>query len=83
MEEVTEFKYLGSVLYTHGGMEGEMKSRQVGSALVRVMIGRCVSMEIKKGIRNSIILPTVICIRNMDMVCSTATKNKYSGNRLY
>ncbi len=27
MEEVTEFKYLGTVLCKHGSMEGEIKER--------------------------------------------------------
>ncbi len=38
-----------------------MKGRQVVGALVRVMKGGCVNMEVKRGIRNSIILPTLPC----------------------
>jgi len=64
MEEVNEFKYLGAILCKHGGMEGEIreravKGRQVIGTLERIMNGRNVSMEVKRGIRNSIILPTL------------------------
>ncbi len=64
MEEVNEFKYLGTILRKHGSMEGEIrertvKGRQVMNALERVMKGRNVSMEVKRGIRYSIILPTL------------------------
>ncbi len=57
MEEVNEFKYLGTILCKHGSMEGEIrertvKGRQVMGALERVMNGRNVSMAVKKGIRN-------------------------------
>ncbi len=45
-------------------MEGEIrertvKGRQVMGALERVMKGRNVNMEVKKGIRNSIIFQTL------------------------
>ncbi len=64
MEEVNEFKYLGTILCKHGSMEGEIrertvKGRQVMGALERVMKGRNVSIEAIRGIRNSIILPTL------------------------
>ncbi len=64
MEEVNEFKYLGTILCKHGSMEGEIrertvKGRQVTSALERVMKGRNVSMSVKKGVRNSVILPAL------------------------
>ncbi len=39
--------------------ERAVKGRQVVDALERVTKGRSVSMEVKKGIRNSIILPTL------------------------
>ncbi len=62
MEEVNEFKYLGTILCKHGSMEREIrertvKGRQVMGALERVMKGRNVSMAVKKGIRNSVIIP--------------------------
>ena len=64
MEEVKEFKYLGAVLCKHGEMEGEIreravKGRSVIGSLARVMKGRKVSMEVKRGLRNSILLPTL------------------------
>ncbi len=64
MEEVNEFKYLGTVLCKHGGMEGEirqrvMKGKSVVGLLAGVMKGRNVSMEVKKGLRSSILLPTL------------------------
>ncbi len=64
MEEVNELKYLGIVLCKHGGMEGEirervMKDRSVVGLLAGVMKGRTVSMEVKRGLRNSVLLPTL------------------------
>ncbi len=45
-------------------MEGEirervMKGRSVVGSLTRVMKGRNVSMNVKRGLRNSILLPTL------------------------
>ncbi len=45
--------------YERKERERTVKGRQVMSALERVMKGRNVSKEIKKGIRNSVILPTL------------------------
>ncbi len=64
MEEVSKFKYLGTVLGKHGGMEGEirervMRGRSVVGSLAGVMKGRNVSMDAKRGLRNSILLPTL------------------------
>ena len=64
LEEVKEFKYLGTVLCKHGSMEGEIreravKGRQVIGSLGRIMKGRNVSMDVKRGLRNSIVLPTL------------------------
>ncbi len=64
MEEVSEFKYLGTVLCKHGGLEGEirervMKGRSVVGSLSGVMKGRNVSMDVMRGLRNSILLPTL------------------------
>ncbi len=63
MEEVNEFKYLGTMLCKHGSMKGEIRERavngrQVMGSLERVM-KRSVSMVVKKGIRNSVTLPTL------------------------
>ncbi len=64
MEEMKEFKYLGTVICKHGGMEGEirervMKGRSVVGSLAGIMKGRNVSMDVKRGLRNSILLPTL------------------------
>ncbi len=64
MEEVNEFTYLRTILGKHGSMEGEIRERtvrgrQVMGALERIMKGRNVSMAVKKGIRNSVILQTL------------------------
>ncbi len=61
---VKEFKYLGTVLNKHGEMDGEVRERavkdlSVTGSLARVMKGRSVSMEVKRGLRNSILLPTL------------------------
>ncbi len=53
-----------TILCKHGSMEGEIrerivKGRQVMGALERVMKGRNVSMVVKRGIRNSVILSTL------------------------
>ncbi len=80
MEEVNEFKYLGTVLCKHGGMEGEirarvMKGRSVVGSLAGVMKGRNVSMEVKRGLRNSILLPTLnIWTGELDMEWGTAVE---------
>ncbi len=65
MEVVKEFKYLGSVLSKHGEMEGEVreravKARSVLGSLAVVMKGRSMSMEVQRGLRNSILLPTLM-----------------------
>lgn len=36
-----------------------------------------------KGMSNSVILPTVIYIKDMDMKCSTAIMNTSSGNEFH
>ena len=64
LEEVDEFKYLGSVMCKHGSMEGEtreraLQGRKVVGSLGRVMSERTVSMEVKKQLRDSVIVPTI------------------------
>ncbi len=66
MEKVNEFKYLGSVMCKHGGTEGETRERalqgkKVVGSLGRIMKGRSVSMEVKKDLRNTVIVPTLLC----------------------
>ena len=53
-------------------MEGEIKEsavkgRYVTGSLTRVIRGRNVSMEVKRGLRNTIILPTVTHGSDLDM----------------
>ncbi len=64
MEVVKELKYLGTVLSKYGEMEGEVRERAVKGrtaiiSLARVMKGRSVSIEVRRGLRNSIHLPTL------------------------
>ncbi len=56
---------MGTLLCKHGGMEGEirervLKGRSVVGSLVGVMRVRNVSMDVKRGLRNSVLLPTLI-----------------------
>ncbi len=65
MEEDNEFKYLGSVMCKHGGTEGEtregtLQGRKVVGSLRHIMNGRSVSMEVKRDLRNTVIVvPTL------------------------
>ncbi len=56
------FKNLGTVLSKHGEMEEvrerAVKGRSVIGSLGRVMKGRNVSVEVKRGLRNGVFLPT-------------------------
>ncbi len=56
---------MGTVLCKHGEMDGEIrgkavKGRSVIGSLARVMKGRNVFIEVKKGLRNSILLLTLM-----------------------
>ncbi len=59
------------MLCKHGGTEGEIKvmiGRSVVGSLAGVMKGRNVSMDVKRGLRNSILLPTLnIWVRELDI----------------
>ena len=64
LEEVREFKYLGSVLSKDGTLEDEIRERTVQGRkaigeLSGVIRGRSMSVGVKKDLRNSIILPTL------------------------
>jgi len=64
MEEVQKFKYLGSIMCKHGSMDGEtreraVQGRKVVGSLGRIMKGRTVSLEVKKGLRDGVIVPTI------------------------
>ncbi len=63
MGEVNEFKCLGSVMCKDGGTEEEtreraLQGRRVAGFLGRIMNGRSVSMEVKRKLKNTIIVPT-------------------------
>ncbi len=64
MEVIKEFKYFGTVLSKHGEMEEvrkrAVKGRSTIGSLAKVMKGRSVSMEVKRGLRNIILLPTLM-----------------------
>ncbi len=64
MEVVKEFKYLGTVLSKLGEMEEvrerAVKGKNIIGYLARVMKRRNVSMEVKRGLRNSIFLLTLM-----------------------
>ena len=64
MEEVDEFKYLRSVFCKDGSLEGEtreraVQGRKVVGSLGRMMRERTVSRDVKKGLRDGIIVPTL------------------------
>ncbi len=64
MEEVIEFKYLGSVMCKNGGMEGEtrerpLQGRRVVGSLGRILKGRSVTVGVKRDLRNTVIVPTL------------------------
>ncbi len=64
MEVVKKFKNLGTVLSKHREMEEvrerTVKGRNITGSLARVMKGRSVFTEVKRGPRNSILLPTLM-----------------------
>ncbi len=64
MEEVCEFKYLGSIMCKHESMEGDIRERavqgrKVAGSLGCMMKGRTVSMEVKKELCDGIIVLTI------------------------
>ncbi len=64
VEEANKFKYLGAVMCKHGGAEGErreraLQGREVVGSLGRIMNDRSVSMEVKRDLRNTVIVPTL------------------------
>ncbi len=63
MEEVNEFKYLGSVMCKYCGTEGVTRERALPG---RKVVGSCghmndrsVIMEVKRDLRNTVIVPTL------------------------
>ena len=86
MEAVKEFKYLGIVLSKHGEMEGEVreravKGRSVIGSLARNMKGRNVPMEVKRGLKNSILLLT-LTFGSETWMWNRALKSACCGNEL-
>ncbi len=65
MEKVNEFKYLGSAMCKHGGTgetrERALQGRKVVGSLGRILNGRSVSMEVKRDLRNAVLVPTLTC----------------------
>ena len=64
LEEVSEFKYLGSVLCKNDTLESEIRERTIQGRkaigeLGSVVKGRSLSVEVKKNLRDSIVLPTL------------------------
>ena len=61
---MTLSRYLGSVMCKHSDTEvetreTELQGRNVVGSLERIMKGKRVSMEIKRNLRNTVILPTL------------------------
>ena len=53
-------KYFGTVLYTDGRSNKRVvKVRCVKGSLARIIRGKNVFMEVKRGLKNSILLPTL------------------------
>ncbi len=64
LEEVNEFKYLGSIFCKYGSMEGEIRERVIQGRKVIgflrcMMRERTVSRKVKKALTDSIVVPTV------------------------
>ncbi len=65
MEEVDKFKHLGSVMCKHGGTDRDMRQ---GTAMKKgdrvfghIMTGRSVRTEVKRDLRNTVIVPSITC----------------------
>ena len=64
MENVRVFKYLGSVLSKDGSLEEEVRERvqqgrKVAGSLKAVIRNRAVSMDVKRSLHDSIVVPTL------------------------
>ena len=65
LEEVDQFKYLGSVIATNGGVEADVRHRvnegcKVLGALKGVMKNRGLGMDVKKVLYEKVVVPTVM-----------------------
>ena len=59
LEEVDQFKYLGSVIAANGGVEANVCHRVLG-ALTGVMKNRGLGMNVKKVLYEKLVVPTVM-----------------------
>ena len=65
LEEVDQFKYLGSVIAANGGMEADVRHRvnegcKVLGAMKGVMNNKRLGMNVKKVLFEKVIMPTVM-----------------------
>ena len=65
LEEVDQFKYLGSVIAANGGVEADVRHRvnegcKVLSALKGVMKNGGLGMDVKKVLYEQVVVPTVM-----------------------
>ena len=65
LEEVDQFKYLGSVIAANGGVESDVRHRvnegcKVLGALKGVMKNRGLGMNVKKVLYEKVVVPTVM-----------------------
>ena len=65
LEEVDQFKYLGSVIAANDGVEAEVchrvnEGRKVLSALKEVMKNRGLGMNVKNALYENVVVPTVM-----------------------
>ena len=65
LEEVDQFKYLGSVIAANGGVEADVRHRvnegcKVLGALKGVMKNRGLGMNVKKVLYEKVVVPTVM-----------------------
>ncbi len=80
---VSSFKYLGSVMSKAGGLEDEMQERvqqgkRVAGTLKTVTRNRVMSMEVKKTLHDSVVIPTL----TYGSEAWTMIKSERCGNEL-
>ena len=82
LEEVDQFKYLGSVIAANGGVEADVRhrvneGRKVLGALKGVMKNRGLGMNVKKVLYEKVVVPTVtIWLRVMGYESDQETETK-------
>ena len=70
LEEVDQFKYLGSVIAANGGVEADVRHRvnegcKALGALKRVMKNRGLGMNVKKALCEKVVMPTNVWFKVM------------------